>query len=95
MACNRILIRHAFFSFDRGQAHTIISQKLTQLKCQMPEEQTGDFDELHLDFDAIANCIGINSVPFIVWHMVKLIEMVGSDDGKWEKLQHTPRSSLC
>lgn len=50
MACNRILIRHAFFSLDRGQAHTIISQKLTQLKCQMPEEQTGDFDELHLDF---------------------------------------------
>lgn len=54
MACNRILIRHAFFSFGRGQAHTIISPQLTQLKCQMPEQQTGDFDELHLDFDAIA-----------------------------------------
>lgn len=93
MACNRILIRYAFFSFDRGQAHTIILQKLTQLKCQMPEEQTGDFDELHLD--AIANCIEMNLLPFIIWHMVKLIEMVGSDDGKKEKLQHTPRSSLC
>lgn len=50
----------------------------------MPEEQTGDFDELHLDFDAIANRTEINSIQLIVWHMAELIEIVGCEDGKWK-----------